>query len=123
MASSAELRRQVESLAVRLVVEGPGSTDEWMASLERIRAVAEREGSAAVAETAERLAAAPPATLDPDSFQQQMALLQQALDSPAGPPRAAEPAPAQDAELIADFVLESREHLATIEAQALALER
>jgi two-component system chemotaxis sensor kinase CheA len=123
MASSAELRRQVESLAVRLVVEGPGSADEWTASLERIRGLAEREGSAAVAEVAARLASAPRESLEPDSFQQQLALLQQALDSAPAAPQAADVPPAQDAELMSDFVLESREHLATIEGQALALER
>ena len=87
MASSAELRRQVESLAMRLVVDGPGSADEWTASLERIRGLAEREGSAAVAEAAARLTAAGRASLEPDSLQQQLALLQQALDGAPTPPR------------------------------------
>src|SRR3954452_9992525 len=119
MASSAELRQQVESLAVRLVVEGPGSTEAWIASLERIRGVAEREGAAAVAETASRLAAtATGPGLDAACIQQQIALLQQALDGAPSAPATAYVAPAQDTELIADFVLESREHLATIEAQA-----
>src|SRR4051794_27101807 len=98
MASSAELRRQVEGLAMRLVVDGPGSTDDWTASLERIRALAEREGSASVAEAAAQLAGAPRASLDADSLQQQMALLQQALDSPPAPQGTPDVPPAQDAE-------------------------
>ncbi len=121
MAGSSELRQQVENLALRLVVEAPAPAD-WLESLERIRAIAQREGAAAVAEAASRLArSAQAGAPDTASLQDQMTLLQQALEQQAAP--SALRAPAEDTELIADFVLESREHLATVEAQALALER
>jgi two-component system chemotaxis sensor kinase CheA len=124
MAGSAELRQHIEDLALRLVVDGPGTEAHWTAALERIQRVAEREGASAVAEAAARVAvSAHGGGFDAAALQQEMTILQQALDAgtPAAP--AAHKAPAEDTELIADFVLESREHLAAIEARALALER
>jgi two-component system chemotaxis sensor kinase CheA len=124
MAGSAELRQHIEDLALRLVVEGPGSETQWTASLERIQRVAEREGAAVVAEAAARVvASAAGGEFDAGALQQHMTILQQALEAGglAAPPSVK--ALAEDTELIADFVLESREHLASIEAQALALER
>jgi two-component system chemotaxis sensor kinase CheA len=124
MAGSAELRRHIEDLALQLVVEGPGSETKWAASLERIQRVAEREGAAAVAEAAARVAAsADGGEFDAAALQQHMTTLQQALEAGAPAAPQALKAPAEDTELIADFVLESREHLASIEGQALALER
>jgi two-component system chemotaxis sensor kinase CheA len=123
MPIAAELRQQVNDLAVRLVVEGPAPDSGWIESLERIQALAAGDGATRVAAAAGEIAAAvrqgQTAGLD-----QKLAALQQALDAPNDPPAAVEvKAPSEDTELIADFVLESREHLAGIEAQALALER
>jgi two-component system chemotaxis sensor kinase CheA len=127
MAISAELRQQVESLALRLVVDGPGPAMEWAASLERIRSLAERDGAAGVVAAATRIAGgsegSPGIALDAASLQQQVAQLQLALEDGPSAHAAALRSPAEDTELIADFVLESREHLASVEAQALALER
>jgi two-component system, chemotaxis family, sensor kinase CheA len=123
MPGSAEVRRHIEDLALRLVVEGPGSAAQWTASLEKIRAVAEREGAAAVAAVAIHAAEeSRGGEFNAAALQEQLGLLQQACEAgqSAAPPLKA---PAEDTELIADFVLESREHLVTIEAQSLALER
>lgn len=124
MAGSAELRQHIEDLALRLVVEGPGSAEQWRASVNRIRSVAERDGAAAVAAAASRIAdEAATGEFDAAALQEQLGRLQQAFEALEAGAAPAFKAPAEDTELIADFVLESREHLATIEAQALALER
>src|SRR5947207_1638777 len=114
---SSELRRQVEDLALRLVVGEPGAT-EWLPALETIRECAQHEGasgvSTAVASLLDNLreSASPEAAL-----QEGIALLQKALDAAAIPEPTANGALAQDLELISDFTVESREHLASIETQ------
>lgn len=119
-----ELRRHIEDLALRVVVQGPGLEAEWLASLEAVQVLAQREGAAGVAGEAAQIATSVrQCGFDSAAVQQQMAALQQALDAAPGSAAASLKAPAEDTELLADFVLESREHLATIEAQALALER
>src|SRR4051812_15092961 len=121
----AELRQHVNDLAVRLVVEGTSSEPRWMESLERIQALANEAAAGHVAALAGELVEALRQGGDAAGLERQIGALQQALDNaetPAAAPREMR-APAEDPELIADFVLESREHLAAIEAQALALER
>ena len=49
--------------------------------------------------------------------------LQRAVELETAPSAAAAWQPAQDPELLSDFILESREHLAGIEAQVLTIER
>ena len=130
MAEVAELRRQVEELALRAVVGEPecdaAASEGWIAALEEIRAQA--------ADSAAPVAAAAAAAIDglrlaleknqnaADSLQQGVTRLQEAVEEQG---RAAPPGMslAQDPELLADFLLESREHLADIEAQVLTLER
>jgi two-component system chemotaxis sensor kinase CheA len=116
----AELRQQVDDLAVRLMVDGPGSESQWIASLERVQALAAAsavpEAATLAAGIAEALRQGSTEPLD-----SRLAALQQSLEAPE--PTAGSTPPSQDTELIADFVLESREHLSSIEAQSLALER
>jgi two-component system chemotaxis sensor kinase CheA len=131
---STELRRQIEDLALQLVVAEPGvaaAVSAWIPDLQSIRdrAVRERADQLAAATTAliESLPAAEPAegasAAAADVLQSGIVRLQQILD---GEVRESAPSPplslAQDPELLGDFILESREHLATIESQLLTLE-
>jgi len=119
---------------LRLVLAGPENASallEWIPALEEIRqaALGEQAGAAAdaagslaekIRQAADRRASGSDEALT--GLQDAMANLQQALDAE----NRSTPAPgniAQDPELLADFVLESREHLAGIEAQVLTLER
>jgi two-component system, chemotaxis family, sensor kinase CheA len=130
------LRREVEDLATRLVVAPPGSEGapgadagavEWIASLRRISESARREGiehAAAIASNAiESLSAGPGSGARLEPLQSAILSLQQVLNAAENPPASSSASLAQDRELLGDFVLESREHLANIEAQALKLER
>ena len=134
MSHSADLRQQIEDLALRLVVADPGQgqdMSQWLPALRGIRDRAAREQAGQMAAAATTLIdclqeSEPPATNGDamaDALQAGITHLQQMLDSD---PR--EPAPgaaltlAQDPELVGDFVLESREHLAAIESQLLTLE-
>lgn len=136
MPCSVDLRQQVEELALRLVMGGPETLPartEWISAIEKIQ-------KAAVAERAESVAAAAASVVQQigaagqedsggaplEALQQGIVCLQQALDaSPtADPPlAAADRQIAEDPELLADFALESREHLAAIESHVLILER
>jgi two-component system chemotaxis sensor kinase CheA len=131
---STELRQQIEDLALQLVVAEPGhaaSVSAWIPALENIRdcAIGERADQLAAATTAllESLpaaeAAAGASAAAADILQAGIVRLQQILD---GEVRESAPSPpismSQDPELLGDFVLESREHLATIESQILTLE-
>src|SRR4051794_27525496 len=122
MPLSAELRSQIEGLALRAVVANRLSAPEWLPELARVQTAAEAEQALPVAAAAAQLSARIRArSFDAEALQEGMILLQRATESAEG----ARPvkAPAEDPELIGDFVLESREHLASIESQALALER
>jgi two-component system chemotaxis sensor kinase CheA len=145
-----ELRHQIDDLALNLVVGGMDGGEGWppscISSLEQIRDSAKREN-------AERVAAAAVAILEaireadsrPESaagsaaadVQKGIVRLQEAVEreAQAGSAQAPDTAAsaggsppvsqslAQDAELLSDFILESREHLTAIEAQVLTLER
>jgi len=133
---SAELRQQIEDLALQLVVAEPGNaaaTARWIPALHGIRdkALADRANLVAAATTAlleslpdpGRPAAEGDATAD--LLQAGIVRLQQTLDEDDGQPTlasSAAPSLGQDVELLGDFVLESREHLAAIESQLLILE-
>jgi two-component system chemotaxis sensor kinase CheA len=122
MPLSAELRSQIEGLALRAVVANRLSAPEWLPELARLRTAAEAEQASPVAAAAAQLSARIRAGgFDAEALQEGMILLQRATESAEGPRPVK--APAEDPELIGDFVLESREHLASIESQALALER
>jgi len=135
MAQSTELRQQIEDLALRLVMGEPdtaAATAEWMPALERIRDAAQHSQAGQTTAAACALIEAVRASADPKArdsersasdFQDGIARLQQAFDLDAQGAVASTLSPAQDPELLADFVLESREHLVTVEAQMLTLER
>ena len=129
-----ELRQLVEDLALRLMVEGPPpggpGAGGWIESLERIRENAAM-GQSPVAESAaqqmlevlrdgERVS---DSTQVGSEIQAGILRLQESLENAPRPQECAETSLAQDRELLTDFIVESREHLARIETQVLALER
>lgn len=134
MSNSSELRRQIEDLALRLVVgdsEAGASASAWIPAVEGIRVCALREQSGEVAVAAvailEKLQAHGDGMDDPCDV---AAVLQEGIDCLQRSVELEKPAsaladwrPAQDSELLSDFILESREHLAGIEAQLLTIER
>jgi len=126
---SSELRQQIEDLALRLVVADSGSApdaSEWLPALRGIHdnAVRDQASQVAVATTAliDSLRS-PDQPAIADVLQAGITRLQQTLDEEAGQPaQGSTLSLAQDPELVGDFVLESREHLAAIESQLLTLE-
>jgi len=133
------LRQEIEALATRIVVEDlsfeAGFDQSLMALADAVRGLRERAEAGGCQEVA-RIAADLCVTLDsPDradphtvsqALETGVAAMQQALEN--GPLHAAAPEPAayslaQDPELLSDFVMESREHLAAIESRSLALEQ
>jgi two-component system, chemotaxis family, sensor kinase CheA len=122
MPASAELRKQVEELALGLALGRDGSAEEWRAAAGRIQGEAEQgqaHGVASAAGEVER--AISEKGSESAAVINAMLRLQEAVDGAAVPDMGM--APAEDPELLSDFVLEAREHLAAIEAQALTLER
>ncbi len=122
------IRERIDDLAMRLLLteagqeSPPDEIEQIHAALARIGDSARTAGCRETARLAEALEREGPSA---ESLRQGLARLQEALEQDsrgAGPAAGANPL-AQDAELIADFVLESREHLATIEQQCLALEQ
>jgi two-component system chemotaxis sensor kinase CheA len=125
--ANTDLRRGIEDLAIRLVLaDEPAGHDagppEWIEDLERLRATAASAGSAALAQEAAGLIAGlgRAGALSPEEG---ITRLQQALDRDEQTAAPAVIPPAADPELLGDFVMESREHLAAIEAQIMTLER
>jgi len=135
MADLETLRKEVEELALRAVVAQPGpaanshpeSAAAWAASLDRIAQTARKEGAdraAAIASEAKAaLAREPSGSRSLSQLQSAVIELQHALDEADSASRQSGETLAQDRELMADFILESREHLANIETQVLLLER
>ena len=133
MLEMTELRRQVEELALQMVMADPLPADstrdfeEWIACLSRIQQdAAERQATLVEAAAAEVIAAVRSASDVPNSeggIQEGIARLQEALDRESQQPSPQNVPLAQDTELLSDFVLESSEHLVAIESQVLALER
>jgi two-component system chemotaxis sensor kinase CheA len=123
---STELKREIEGLALRLVMGEPesvGGTSNWIPALEEIRERARREQASAVSSVADSLLdTLRNSSLSDADWQEGIAALQNALDSVAVP-ASANQVLSQDPELISDFIVESREHLANVETQVLTLER
>jgi len=119
--------RQPDELSVRMVVGG-ADAPETLQFLAAIEKTAREAGRAPAADAAMELKARATgaARTSPEEFERVVATgienLRRALEA-APAPVAAPNAIAQDLELIGDFVNEAGEHLATIEAQILVLER
>ena len=134
-----ELRQEIEALATRIVVEDLSSDAGFDQSLRAlasavrgVRDRAEAGGFPEVMRIASELSAAlnaPDRTARDElsrALESGVAAMQQALEScsvPASAPESPAYSLAQDPELLSDFVLESREHLAAIESRSLALEQ
>jgi two-component system, chemotaxis family, sensor kinase CheA len=125
MPGYSELRQHIEDLALQLVLAGADNgpdADIWTRALETIHSGAVREGAVAAAEAARNLMAAiqncGTSNLGP-LLQEQFPRLQQAIEVHHPP----EGTLAQDTELLSDFILESRDHLASVESHLLVLER
>jgi two-component system chemotaxis sensor kinase CheA len=142
-----ELRRQIDDLAVQLVVGGMDASEGWPSScvpaLEQIRETANRAHAQQVAavatsvlEAIQEAGAGTPGVDSATTLQEGVSRLQEAVEregqagaktapsgSAAGGTPAAKVSLAQDPELLSDFIVESREYLTAIEAQVLTLER
>jgi two-component system chemotaxis sensor kinase CheA len=129
------LRERIDDLSTRLLIEGPGTeaqgdgSDNFLAALAELGRQAGAAGYSGAARIAGALAAGPPVAAD---LQEGLARLQQALsdgarDSAPAPAAPARPPAvnslAEDPELVSDFIVESREHLTTVEQRLLTLER
>ena len=135
MPQSTELRRQIEDLALRLIIGEPEtgtSASDWMPALERIRESARRDRADVVVRAAGTFMDAIREAEGPGEagndriaaeLQDGIARLQQAVEVDRQRGATDDLRLAQDPELMGDFVLESREHLAGIEAQVLTIER
>src|SRR5258708_1747422 len=125
-----EVIRQLDELSVRMVVGG-ADTPETLAYLATIEKTARSAGRIPAADAAAELKARATgaARTSPEEFQRVVTAgiekLRRALESAAVGTTASPVvnAIAQDPELIGDFINEAGEHLATIEAQVLILER
>lgn len=127
--AGAALRECLDDLAIRLMLGGSDRLPEQAAALARIARQACDAGYGEAARIAGELSAGPPVVAQ---LQEGLARLQQALADAGSGPVPEPPAPvqaqaitslAQDPELVADFILESREHLTSIEQRLLTLER
>jgi two-component system chemotaxis sensor kinase CheA len=130
--SNITLSERVEQLAVELLVTGDFETSRgrWISSLISLAAHASDCGRDEVAQMARQMSKA----LEADSvagdgqiaeFESGVARLRDAVLRVSTPsaPTSSLLAISQDPELLADFVLESKEHLESIEGQLLALEQ
>lgn len=113
----AELRQTIEELALEVTLQdlrAPESIRALAPLLARIAREAGAAGLPGVLELASEL-------VDADSepaFRDGVSRMQKLAAEAAAPP-----AVSQDPELIGDFILESREHLSSVESQLLALEQ
>jgi len=128
------LRQCVDDLAMQLILGGSGDDrlPELAATLAQIGRQSGEAGYGEAARVARELSASLSADLAGPvaaQLQEGLARLQQALSGSGLEPEPATARPpaiaslAQDPELVADFILESREHLTTIEQRILMLER
>lgn len=130
MSKFAELHEHIEDLALHTVLGGDGGSgsdraSRWIADLEEIRSCALLASAEPLAQIASSLVE----TIRQDSgadchtlLHEGITRLQSAVEALERPGEKTASL-AQDPELLSDFVLESREHLASLEAQVLTLER
>src|ERR1700742_5090407 len=112
MPNSIDLRHRIDDLALKLVIEEPGTRIElsnWLSALESIRSRADSEQAEEVGRVAASLLATLRACEDPGSqgtapvslaLQDGIARLQQALEVQSKTTSSADVQPAQDPELI-----------------------
>jgi two-component system chemotaxis sensor kinase CheA len=121
------LRERIDELATRVVVDG--AEPDVSAELRWLSEHAGGSGYPEIARAAAELAETASGQFEPAEIDHLLrtgiARLQEILDREAreAPPQRAANALAQDPELAADFVAESREHLASIESRMLRLEQ
>ena len=117
----AAVRQNIEALALEVALRDLSSPERirpLVPMLDQIRRQAESAQMTAVAEAASLISATAPELRDVVSRLQQLVEAQMTPTAPAVPLMLN-----QDPELVADFIMESREHLAALEAQLLALEQ
>src|ERR1700753_2587707 len=126
-----ELRLDIDRVATDLMLNGP--TADVTESLKELSKAAERAGFGRIPQiVAGVLNQLPESAIDPSGAEelvrQALSQAQEALTepvlqaTPAGFSSSAAQSLADDPELVGDFVLESREHLASVEANMLTLE-
>ena len=123
MTGLSEIRRQIESVAIKVMVrEAEPSHDDGIVAttLQEISCLARGSGLEDLARLALALSETAAAGAGAADLQDGITRLQEACET-AQTPKAN--SLAQDPDLLRDFILESREHLSSIEAQALVLER
>jgi two-component system, chemotaxis family, sensor kinase CheA len=126
----AEVTRQLETLAMQVVL-GAETLDAHLALLQGIHQRAVEAGLADVGQVSSNLLLAVRGRTEPEEvariLSEGVMRLQEAVAGAGSAPQAASPPQfnslAQDPELVADFIQESREHLTSIETQVLALEQ
>lgn len=122
---STALKARIDELATQMMIGEDSSSAS--AALQSISEHAKQEGAPATAEVAEALVFR--LETEPDNgmaylLKTGITELRACLDaSSSGAPAGAPASLAEDAELVADFLVEAREHLSQIEGQMLTLER
>lgn len=116
------LRENIEALALELALHEHKSPDQFTALTQLLAAIRDEAELAGMPAVVSAVSTVPETEA---AWRDLVASIQKVIDSP--PPSeqksVAPPALNQDPELVSDFLLESREHLAAIEAQLLALEQ
>ncbi len=137
MSNHGELQLQIDELATSLILNGP--SEDLVRGLRQLSEAATKAGFSQiqpiVSDLVARVSTDPgDPTVEDRELRQAMALMRQVLGSEVinqperSTPEKAPQAPranslAQDPELVGDFILESREHLVSIEKNLLTLER
>ena len=123
MTGLGEIRRQIEKVAITVMVRDGGlSQDDGIvaATLQEISGLARSSGLEDLARLATALSETAAAGASATDLQEGIIRLQDACETAQAPkPNSL----AQDPDLLRDFILESREHLSSIEAHVLVLER
>jgi two-component system, chemotaxis family, sensor kinase CheA len=107
------LRESIDALALEVTLHDLDSPEQIQPLARKIQRAAEAADMPAVAAIAVELDRAPTGQTLRDAVSRMQQLLLSAAPAPLN----------QDPELVADFILESREHLSTVESQLLALEQ
>jgi two-component system chemotaxis sensor kinase CheA len=128
-----ELRQKIDDLALQSVLGDAGgagsqSADTWIAALQAIQSLACNAGATDLADIAlaaiASLTSREPGSAEPGAgLREGVAQLQRSLEALDQKTVARSDSLAEDPELLSDFVLEAREHLASLEAQVLTIER